>query len=177
MDTLGGRLKGLRVGARVHPDARRPVVAWAGAAAVYAAAVATGLVFMGATTTATVLIAAAAVSGLLIHLEVRHRAAHWPHTCTACRAMSGGGGWNLCRHHEDLRPLAMIASSLAACVPVLVAVTVAAPALLLASPLGIVLGYAAARTRGFSVAGGVLAGALLGPLAVVLFAVGGRRRP
>lgn len=175
MDTLSGRLRGLRAGGRVHPDARRPIFPWIAAVVGYAAAVLAAMHLVGAITPATILIALAASAGLWLHLDVRHRAAHWPRTCKACAAVSGGGGWNLCRHHEDLRPLAMIASALAACVPVLVVLAVAAPVLLIASPIGIVLGYAAARTRGFSVAGGVIAGALLGPLAVVLFVVQGKR--
>jgi len=175
MDTLSSRLNGIQAGVRVHPGARRPIMLWIVAVSAYVAAVLVGMHLMGMLTTAMAVVALAAGAGLWFHLDIRHRAANWPRTCKACSAVSGGGGWNLCRHHEDLRPLAMIASAMAASIPILVVSVVAAPMLLIASPIGIVLGYAAARIRGFSVAGGVIAGALLGPLAVILFVVQGRR--
>jgi len=39
--------------------------------------------------------------------------------------------------------------------------------------LGAAIGYAASQRKGFSTAGGIVGGALLGPLAVLLFAVSG----
>lgn len=42
--------------------------------------------------------------------------------------------------------------------------------------LGALIGIAAARKKGFSVAGGVIGGALLGPLAFLLFFVSGVSR-
>lgn len=42
--------------------------------------------------------------------------------------------------------------------------------------LGALIGIAAAQSRGFSVAGGILGGILLGPLAVLMFCVSGVSR-
>jgi len=175
MDTLGNRLREISPGHRVHPSAHRPVVLWALLVVAYAAAMLTAAHLWGAITVPVVAIVLIASAGLLFHLFARHRVATWPESCRACRAMSGGGARNLCRHHEDVRPVVLIVSAMAACVPVVLAIAMAAPMLLLASPIGIVLGYAAARVRGFSVVGGVIAGSLMGPLALVLFLVEGKR--
>ena len=42
--------------------------------------------------------------------------------------------------------------------------------------LGALIGYAAAQRKGFSVVGGVLGGAILGPLAFLMFLVSGVSR-
>lgn len=176
MQTLGSRLQGISANRRTPPTARRPVLLWSLAVLGLAAAMLGAAHLADALNTTTIVAVALASAGLAVHLAARHNVRHWPDTCRACRAMSGGGGRNLCRHHEDLRPLVLMASAAAAALPVTAAIVAVSPMLIIASPIGLLIGYAAARHRGFSIAGGLIAGALLGPLAIVLFLVSGRAR-
>ena len=176
MQTLSSRLQGISPSQRVHPSAREPVGLWAVLVAAFAAAMLFAAHLADALTVPMSIAISLASAGLALHLVARHNVRHWPDTCKACKAMSGGGGRNLCRHHEDLRPLVLMPSAAAAALPVTAAIIVVAPMLIIASPIGLLIGYAAARYRGFSIAGGLIVGAMLGPLAIVLFLVSGRAR-